>query len=191
MGNRRPDKLKVMAILKLSYDHLPAYLKRCFEYCSLFPKSHVFSKEDLVKLWIAQGFIQSRGRDTMEEAGIAYFSELLIRSFFQSSSIDNKEIFSMHDLIHDLAQSISSPNCCQVKDNESGKFLNNLVTCPCSVKMSSSPCWRLSIMLRSCAHFYCLSATWKIFGQALDKVFRTLKYIRGLDLSSSPDQGIA
>jgi len=117
------DKLKVMAILKLSYDHLPAHLKPCFEYCSLFPKSNVFCKTDLVKLWIAQGFIQSNiGYDTMEEAGIAYFSELLIRSFFQPSSVDNNEIFSMHDLIHDLAQSISSPNCCQVKDSKLCSF---------------------------------------------------------------------
>jgi len=76
------DKLKVMAILKLIYYHLPAHLKPCFEYCSLFPKSHMFCKTDLVKLWIAQGFIQSNiGHDTMEEAGIAYFSELLVRSF--------------------------------------------------------------------------------------------------------------
>jgi hypothetical protein len=36
------DKVKVMALLKLSYDHLPVYLKHCFEYCSLFPKKIIF-----------------------------------------------------------------------------------------------------------------------------------------------------
>jgi hypothetical protein len=36
------DKVKVMALLKLSYDHLPVYLKHCFEYCSLFPKKSFF-----------------------------------------------------------------------------------------------------------------------------------------------------
>jgi hypothetical protein len=36
------DNVKVMALLKLSYDHLPAYLKHCFEYYSLFPKYFFF-----------------------------------------------------------------------------------------------------------------------------------------------------
>ncbi|GLT71075.1 hypothetical protein SLA2020_431170 [Shorea laevis] len=49
--------------------------------------------------------------------------------------------------------------------------------------MSSSPCWRLSKMLRSCAHFY--ASAIENFGQALDKVFHTLKYMRVLDLSST------
>jgi len=184
------DKLKVMAILKLSYDHLPAHLKPCFEYCSLFPKSNVFCKTDLVKLWIAQGFIQSNiGYDTMEEAGIAYFSELLIRSFFQPSSVDNNEIFSMHDLIHDLAQSISSPNCCQVKDSKLCSFseqsrhvflLSKDVEQPMLEPMLEivNNATKLRSLLLPSGHL-------KNFGQAPDNVFVKLKYIRVLDLSSS------
>jgi hypothetical protein len=183
-GDPTADKLKVMAILKLSYDHLPACLKRCFEYCSLFPKSHVFYKEELVKLWMAQGFVQSSGCDTMEEAGIAYFSELFIRSFFQSSSIDNKEIFSMHDLIHDLAESISRPNCCQVKCNECSFFeqsrhvslLNEDIEQPMLKIVNNAP--KLRSLLLPNGHL-------ENFGQSLDKVFHRLKYIRALDLSST------
>jgi hypothetical protein len=177
------DRLKVMALLKLSYDHLPAYLKRCFEYCSLFPKSHAFYKEELVKLWIAQGFVQSRGRDTMEEAGIAYFSELFIRSFFQSSTIDNKEIFSMHDLIHDLAQSISTPNCCQV--NELYSFSEQSRHVSLLGKDVEKPMLEIVDKAKKLRTLLLPSGHLKIFGQALDKVFHTLQFIRGLDLSSS------
>nr|XP_023884301.1 putative disease resistance protein RGA3 [Quercus suber] len=120
--NSGNDKPKILAILKLSYDHLPSHLKRCFSYCSLFPKAYTFHKEELVKLWISQRFIQAQRRGTEEETGIAYFDELLIRSFFQVSVIEVKEIFNMHDLIHDLAQSISSPNCCLVNDKDSYNF---------------------------------------------------------------------
>lgn len=178
------NKTKVMAILRLSYDHLPGYLRRCFEYCSIFPKAHVFCKEELVKLWIAEGFIESRGQATVEEDGIDYFSELLSRSFFQSSTINNKEIFIMHDLIHDLAESISSPTCCLVKENELcgldeksrhvslvGENVEE------SMLMIVKKAGKLRSLLLPSGHF-------KKVGQPLDELFRTLKLIRVLDLSS-------
>jgi Leucine-rich repeat (LRR) protein len=180
------DSLNVMAVLKLSYYyHLPAYLKRCFEYCSLFRKSHVFYKEELVKLWMAEGYIQSWGGDMMEEAGIAYFSVLLLRFFFQPSTIDNKEIYIMPDLIHDLAQSVSSPNCIQVKDNVLCNFseqsrhvslLGKDVKQPMLEIINNAP--KLRTLLLPSGHL-------ENFDQALQKVFHTLKYMRVLDLSST------
>ncbi|XP_065635733.1 putative disease resistance protein RGA4 isoform X2 [Quercus suber] len=95
------NETNIQPILRLSYDHLPSYLKQCFAYCSLFPKDYEIEKERLVKLWVAQGFIRlSCQNQCLEDVGHAYFMELLRRSFFQE---DTRSRFKIHDLMHDLA----------------------------------------------------------------------------------------
>ncbi|KAK4593726.1 hypothetical protein RGQ29_017722 [Quercus rubra] len=183
--NSRNDKPKILAILKLSYDHLPSHLKRCFSYCSLFPKAYVFHKEELVKLWLAQRFIQTQEQGMDEEIGIAYFDELLVRCFFQVSVIDNKEIFIMHDLIHDLALSVSSPNCCLINDNESYSFSEQSHHVSLLGKDVEQPMLTIVENARKLRSLLFPSHYLKNFGQALDRAFRTMRYLRTLDLSSS------
>ncbi|KAJ4978934.1 hypothetical protein NE237_009714 [Protea cynaroides] len=48
-------------VRELSYNHLPSHLRQCFTYCSIFPKDYKIEKEQLVHLWMANGFIQSKG----------------------------------------------------------------------------------------------------------------------------------
>ncbi|XP_077215837.1 putative disease resistance protein RGA3 [Tasmannia lanceolata] len=93
----------IIPILKFSYDHLPACLKQCFVYCSLFAKDYEFDKDTLIQLWIAEGFIQSEKR--LEDIGSDYFDDLTWRSFFKYSRGLNGSCYKMHDLNHDLAQS--------------------------------------------------------------------------------------
>jgi hypothetical protein len=57
-------------------------------------------------LWMAEGFLQQPKNKTMEEVGNEYFLTLESRSLFQKS-IDDKSCFIMHDLVNDLAKSIS------------------------------------------------------------------------------------
>ncbi|XP_043694476.1 putative disease resistance protein RGA3 [Telopea speciosissima] len=98
----------VLPALSLSYHHLPPHLKQCFSYCSLFPKDYIFEKHYLVQLWMAEGFIQSKQVERMEDIGEKYFEDLLHRSFFQPRF---KDTFVMHDLMHDLACSVSMGIC--------------------------------------------------------------------------------
>ncbi|XP_060670652.1 putative disease resistance protein RGA3 [Ziziphus jujuba] len=99
----------IIPILKLSYDHLPSYLKHCFGYCSLFPKNYVFDVEILINLWMAQGFIKLSNdhNQSLEDSGYQHFKNLLYRSFFEVVEIDyhsSKVIkCKMHDCMHDLA----------------------------------------------------------------------------------------
>ncbi|KAL6323578.1 hypothetical protein AAG906_039166 [Vitis piasezkii] len=157
------EKHNIFPALKLSYDHLPSHIKQCFAYCSLFPKGYVFRKKDLVELWMAEDFIQSTGQESQEETGSQYFDELLMRFFFQPSDVGSDQ-YTMHDLIHELAQLVSGPRCRQVKDGEQCYLSQKL-----AVTHTSVPLWILENI-----------------GNTLDKMFQTLTCIRTLDLSSSP-----
>ncbi|XP_022746273.1 putative disease resistance RPP13-like protein 1 isoform X2 [Durio zibethinus] len=77
----------ILPPLQLSYYYLPSHLKRCFAYCSLFPKDYEFRKEELIRLWMAEGLLQSsKGNGNAEERGKEYFKDLTLRSFFQQST---------------------------------------------------------------------------------------------------------
>jgi hypothetical protein len=98
------EKSNIFLILKLSYQYLPSHLKRCFAYCSLFPKDYEFEEKELVLLWMAEGLVQeTKGNKPMEDLGGECFRDLFRRSFFQQSS-SNESLFVMHDLINDLAR---------------------------------------------------------------------------------------
>uniref|UniRef100_A0A1D1YKR0 Disease resistance protein RGA2 n=1 Tax=Anthurium amnicola TaxID=1678845 RepID=A0A1D1YKR0_9ARAE len=108
------DKTDIMPILRLSYQHLPAQLKRCFQYCCVFPKDWKFDRGMLIRLWMAQGFVRSEGNKRMEDVGNLYFNDLLQRSFFQCVAGS----YVMHDLIHDLAESVSKGECLRFGEND-------------------------------------------------------------------------
>ncbi|CAL0314649.1 unnamed protein product [Lupinus luteus] len=107
---------KIIPALLISYYHLPPYLKRCFVYCSLFPKDYAFSKDKLILLWMAEDLLEQpkRGK-TFEEIGYEYFDALVSRLFFKQFSTENN-LFVMHDLIHDLAISVGGKFYVQSED---------------------------------------------------------------------------
>ncbi|RVW63161.1 putative disease resistance RPP13-like protein 1 [Vitis vinifera] len=110
------EKSHILPALKLSYHHLPSHLKRCFAYCSIFPKDYEFHKDELILLWMAEGFLQqTKGENQPEKLGCEYFDDLFSRSFFQQST-QNSSQFLMHDLINDLAQSIAGDICFNLDD---------------------------------------------------------------------------
>ncbi|MQM00297.1 hypothetical protein Taro_033033 [Colocasia esculenta] len=107
---------EVVPELKLSYHRLPAYLKRCFVYCSMFPRGYLFNREELVQMWIAQGFIEETSERSLEDNGLVYFDELSTMSFFQRSELD-AGAFVMPNLLHALAESISDGECITTEKN--------------------------------------------------------------------------
>ncbi|XP_058108902.1 disease resistance protein RGA2-like [Magnolia sinica] len=63
---------------------------------------------------MAQGFIGSDTSEDMEEIGGMYFDDLLRRSLLQDAEMGsngNKFSCKMHDLVHDLAQSVAGNDC--------------------------------------------------------------------------------
>ncbi|KAG4201711.1 hypothetical protein ERO13_A05G295450v2 [Gossypium hirsutum] len=101
------DATNILPALTLSYHYLHSHLKRCFAYCSIFPKDYEFEKEELIQLWMAEGLLElPKDNGDLEERGNEYFKDLRLRSFFQQSK-GKKSCFIMHDLISDLAKSVT------------------------------------------------------------------------------------
>ncbi|RHN66017.1 putative P-loop containing nucleoside triphosphate hydrolase, leucine-rich repeat domain, L [Medicago truncatula] len=108
---------EINSVLRLSYHNLPSNLKRCFAFCSIFPKGYVFEKDELIKLWMAEGLLKCCGRDkSEEELGNEFLDDLESISFFQEPlySWGDKRLF-MHDLVNDLAKSESHEFCLQIE----------------------------------------------------------------------------
>ncbi|ONI28829.1 hypothetical protein PRUPE_1G163700 [Prunus persica] len=142
---------RIMSVLKLSFDNLesPA-LKQCFSYCSAFMKDAEMQRDDLIQLWMAQGFLHpspEKSNLEMEDIGNEYFDILFQSSLFQNATVDDDGIVTeckMHDLVHDLAerasesrsmmrdfhknQDVATPNIERIPKGSSGKlrslFLN-------------------------------------------------------------------
>jgi hypothetical protein len=101
------DKTNILPALRLSYKYLPPQLKQCFAYCSIFPKDYVLEKDQVVLLWMAEGFLEETRNKGMEEVGEDYFLALASRSLLEQYSSGNKSGFIMHDLVNDLAKFVS------------------------------------------------------------------------------------
>ncbi|XLS70033.1 hypothetical protein HN51_026898 [Arachis hypogaea] len=116
-----PDENDIMPVLRLSYSSLTPTLKQCFAFCAVFPKDTEIEKQELIYLWMGNGFISSRPNLEAEEVGNMVWNELYQKSFFQdvrSEDFSGNIYFKMHDLVHDLAQSISEQECiCLEKQN--------------------------------------------------------------------------
>ncbi|WVZ94482.1 hypothetical protein U9M48_040369 [Paspalum notatum var. saurae] len=96
----------MMHILDLSYKNLPRHLKACFLYLGTYPEDHRISKVDLVRRWVAEGFVSHSGQDVWDVAE-SYFYELVNRSMIQLSyeDDDGNDMVSycrVHDMMLEL-----------------------------------------------------------------------------------------
>ncbi|KAI0496760.1 hypothetical protein KFK09_023084 [Dendrobium nobile] len=101
------DQNSINSILRLSYIVLPNHLQNCFAFCCMFPEDHEFDKDDLVRMWIALGFIQPSQGTIMEDIGGRYFDVLVKKNLIDKVGDDYK----MHDLIHESASNFFAHKC--------------------------------------------------------------------------------
>ncbi|KAF9661209.1 hypothetical protein SADUNF_Sadunf19G0044200 [Salix dunnii] len=100
----------IMPTLLKSFYHLPSpALKLCFAYCAIFSQDFTVEKEQLIQLWMAEGFlVQSNER--MEDTGEVFFNKFVDSSFVEVVEWDepgNIRSCKMNRLMHDLALHIS------------------------------------------------------------------------------------
>ncbi|MED6149424.1 hypothetical protein PIB30_062235 [Stylosanthes scabra] len=121
---------KIFPALLISYYHRPAHLRRCFVYCSLYPKDHPFDKDELILLWMAENLLPPPAiGETLEDVGSKCFDDLASRLFFKQ--VENDDIV-MHDLIHDLATFLAGKFYCRLSElgeNEETRILTRHLSC--------------------------------------------------------------
>ncbi|XP_051119140.1 probable disease resistance protein At1g12290 isoform X2 [Andrographis paniculata] len=111
----RRDPSKIMGVedhvyhvLKFSYDSLPSdTIRLCFSYCCIFPEDFEIDIEDLLDLWIAEGFLEEY--DDLHEArdqGRDIIRDLKAASLLEGGRFP--ESVKMHDVIRDMALWISN-----------------------------------------------------------------------------------
>ncbi|KAH0706933.1 hypothetical protein KY289_012009 [Solanum tuberosum] len=94
-----------MRVLALSYHLLPSHLKPCFLYFAIFPEDNLIFVDQLVGLWVAEGFLKAEEMENIEEVAEKCLTDLVDRSLISisHSKFDGrKESCRMHDVTREL-----------------------------------------------------------------------------------------
>ncbi|EEC84844.1 hypothetical protein OsI_31947 [Oryza sativa Indica Group] len=118
------EENKIFPILRLSYDDLPLHIKQCFAFCAIFPKDYEIRVENLIQLWLAHDFIPLQEDDNLEMVAEDIFKELVWRSFFQDvKKFPLRTTCKIHDLMHDIAQSVIGKECVSIASRSDFKSM--------------------------------------------------------------------
>ncbi|KAI5670213.1 hypothetical protein M9H77_10577 [Catharanthus roseus] len=105
----RLDKLVAIedckGILEESYEQLPDFLKHCFLYFGSFPEDEKIRVNDLIILWISEGFIEKHETKSLEVVANEYLMDLVGRSLviaLRRSSTGRIKTCIVHDLLREF-----------------------------------------------------------------------------------------
>nr|GFA72732.1 putative late blight resistance protein homolog R1B-14 [Tanacetum cinerariifolium] len=99
------DPKQSLDVLALSYKHLPDHLKVCFIYFGAFPEDFEIPVWKLLMLWVAEGFIQQKGQDCLEDLAEEYLDDLVERNLIlvaEKRSNGRIKTCRVHDMLRDL-----------------------------------------------------------------------------------------
>ncbi|KAF8391706.1 hypothetical protein HHK36_024015 [Tetracentron sinense] len=121
----------IPAALLLSYNNLPYHLKPCFLYFSVFPQSFKVKCSRLIRLWIAEGFVQRKEGKTLEEVADDYLNKLISGNLVEVAGRDfdgPPRTCRVHSIMHMIIllkskeENFSSVYADQNMDSQHGKI---------------------------------------------------------------------
>ncbi|KAK8595854.1 hypothetical protein V6N12_064363 [Hibiscus sabdariffa] len=177
--------LEIMkAISMLSYHDLPFQLKQCFLYCSIFPEDYQIHRKRIMRLWMAEGFLESANNVLPEAVAESYLLELISRSLLQvsgSNAFGRPQKFKMHDLIRDFALSMAKEEGFVAAFNgDIGVEEKGIHRCSIQVKDKEITTGNGTSQLRSLIIFVVDESS------TFNKLPSGLKLLRVLDLENAP-----
>ncbi|KAL7209259.1 hypothetical protein ACSBR1_030904 [Camellia fascicularis] len=123
---RNPDLKSISKILLFSYNDLPHHLKSCFLYFGIMPEDYSIQARRLIRLWIAEGFVEEQNGKTLEEVAEEYLTNLIHRRLVLVSTIEIDRRVSrcqVHDVVREIILSMSKEfSLCQILEKENSSF---------------------------------------------------------------------
>ncbi|XP_019258539.1 PREDICTED: putative disease resistance RPP13-like protein 3 [Nicotiana attenuata] len=111
-----------LAILSLSYNWLPPSLKACFLYTGAFLEDAEIPADKLIRIWVAEGFLNTKSDKMLEEVAEESLEDLVSRSLILASrrrANGKLRTCRIHDLLRQLC----------LKEEKSEKFFNIITKC--------------------------------------------------------------
>ncbi|KAK3139758.1 hypothetical protein QOZ80_5AG0389660 [Eleusine coracana subsp. coracana] len=91
-------------VLNIGYNDLPRPLKTCFLYLAVYPEDYKIEKVNLLRRWIAEGFVSYKYDISPEEVAENFFNELINRNMIQPAGFEYGELTycQVHDVMLDF-----------------------------------------------------------------------------------------
>lgn len=106
-----PELSRVSNVLSSSLNDLPTHLTNCFLYCAMYPENIRIRRKWIIRMWIAEGFVEDRGTETtIEEVAEEYLKELTQRSLVQvveKNEFGRARRFKFHNMVREIIRMAS------------------------------------------------------------------------------------
>ncbi|KAL7176929.1 hypothetical protein ACSBR2_030294 [Camellia fascicularis] len=123
---RNPELKSISKILLFSYNDLLHPLKSCFLYFGIMPEDYSIKAGRLIRLWIAEGFVEEQNGKTLEEGAEEYLTELIHRCLIlvSTTKFDGRVgQCQVHDVVREIILSMSKEfSLCQILERENSSF---------------------------------------------------------------------
>ncbi|CAL5416982.1 unnamed protein product [Camellia sinensis] len=117
---------RIKKIVLFNYNDLPHYLKSCFLCFGIIPEDYSISSGRLIRLWIAEGLVEERKGNTLEEVAAEYLTELIDRCLVQVSTTKTDGRVGecrVHDVVREIILSMLEEfSFSQLMEEENSSF---------------------------------------------------------------------
>ncbi|KAM3393342.1 hypothetical protein ACQJBY_014167 [Aegilops geniculata] len=97
-------------VLNFCYDSLPICVQACLLYLGIYPENYIILMEDMMKQWVAEGFINAPTEKQKMRVAQSYFDKLVKMGMIQQIDVNYSDevlYYAVHHMVHDFITSKS------------------------------------------------------------------------------------